>query len=132
MVGNAKWRDPSDDFHLAGSDALILVFDLFDRSSFEALDDELQRFFRFGKATSPQHFPIAVVGNKSDLGSSADASATSKVGKEEVVKWCEGRTTEGRGKVAYHEVSAMSGAGVEQLLQSVTRSAYSYTRHFGA
>ncbi len=50
-----------------GSDACVLVYDVTDSKSFEALDGWKDEFLLQAAPKDPAHFPFVLVGNKIDV-----------------------------------------------------------------
>ena len=63
-----------------GANALVLVFDLTDRESFEALKNWKRIFFDKANPRDYGSFPVVVIGNKTDL--------SRRVSEEEARRWC--------------------------------------------
>ncbi|KAI9317330.1 P-loop containing nucleoside triphosphate hydrolase protein, partial [Zopfochytrium polystomum] len=57
-LGVAFWR---------GADACIIVYDVTNYASFRSVPNWLSEFIRQGDIGDPFNFPIAVIGNKTDL-----------------------------------------------------------------
>lgn len=83
--------------------AIILVFDITNKRSFETLDMWLREGSKFGSAT-----PLLVV-----CGTKADLAGRRAVTKAEAESWCSSR------RYDYFEVSASADQGVSQLFDMV-------------
>ncbi len=88
------------------ADYLILVYDMTNEESFQALDIYYDNFVMYGNAEDPDAFPCLLVGNKCDVGERA-------TDLEDVLKWC----TKKRPKrpITHIECSALRGIAVNDI-----------------
>jgi small GTP-binding protein len=99
-VGEERFRTVIPSM-LKGANALILVFDLIDQQSFEALDFYLETFLDNVDTSRHAVPPVLVLGNKSDLGNDA-------ISPDQLDGWL----TQNRIQM-YHPVSAKTGEGIQ-------------------
>lgn len=84
-----------------GSDCCLIIFDVASPTSFHAIDAWRTEFMVQADPSDPEHFPIVVIGNKTDL---ADRQVPPRQGQE----WCKGHNAQ------YFETSAKESVNVEE------------------
>ncbi|XP_076460222.1 ras-related protein Rab-13-like isoform X2 [Babylonia areolata] len=102
LSGSNEYLDVRNELY-TGSDAIFIVFDVTNTSSFEALDSWLREISRFSSGT-PE---IGIVGNKSDLK------------QKRTVSTAEARKFAVHHKCLYFETSAATGDGVDDMFQQL-------------
>lgn len=101
------------------ADCLVLVYDITDRNTFEALKLYWSNYVLYGRPFEPDEFPCVLVGNKCDLG---DRRA---VPLEEVLDWC---TYQRPSKpITYMECSALRAISVRDIFVCVSDAIYDYS-----
>lgn len=95
-----------------GCHCCVLVFDLGDRASFDALDKWRQEFLIQASPSDAANFPFIVVGNKSDT------DGPRVVTEKEVLQYCTFN-----GALQYMQTSAMENINVQQLFETAVHSA---------
>jgi Ras-related protein Rab-7A len=100
------------------ADCLVLVYDISNRKSFEALETYWNNYITHGQPLEPDEFPCLLVGNKCDL---SDKRA---VPLEEVIDWCTFKRP--RKPITYIECSALRGIGIQDIFVFVADSVYDY------
>ena len=102
LSGHADFFEVRNEFY-KDSNAILLVFDITSRKSFDSLDMWLREANRFG-ATSVY---VAVCGNKTDI------SNKRVVQKAEADTWASSR------RFDYFEVSAATGQGINDMFENI-------------
>lgn len=94
-----------------GADAAVLVYDITSAESFEALETWRDEFLTQVSVEDEEHFPFAVVGNKTDLAESRSVSAS------RAANWCRhhGPSTK------YFETSAKDATNVTSMFSEIAR-----------
>lgn len=105
MIWDYPGQESQLEEYFEGTDCCFLVFDIFDRESFDNLNQFKEQFFELG-GIDPDMFPLVLLGNKSDL---ETAENPRKVTVDEISHWCEVN-----GHINYFEVSALTGQNIEQ------------------
>ena len=100
------------------ADCLVLVYDISNRKSFEALETYWNNYITHGQPLEPDEFPCLLVGNKCDL---SDKRA---VPLEEVIDWCTFKRP--RKPITYIECSALRGIGIQDIFVFVADAVYDY------
>ena len=100
MSGNPEYVEVRNEFYKE-SQALMIVYDVGARKSFDALDMWLREASKYGG----ESLPVWVVGNKSDI------EGKRAVEKSTAAEWTKSRNFKG-----YFEVSAMSGISFIYIL----------------
>lgn len=103
---------------LRGSDGLMLVYDITDRRSFDALQHYWNQFMESAGAWDRRDFPCIIVGNKADLHDQI------QVTHEQVRAWC--HETRPERPIPYIECSARSGENVGPLFRAMCSSLYEF------
>ena len=99
------------------ADYLILVYDMTDKESFQALDIYYQNFMMYGNAEDPDVLPCLLVGNKCDIGERA-------TDLEEVLKWCTHKRP--NRPITHIECSALRGIAVNDIFIIVADAIAAY------
>lgn len=105
FAGYPEFVDLRNEFYKEAH-AVLLVFDITFRKSFESLDLWVKEATKYGGP----NVLFFLVGNKKDFQSTRVVSEVDSVG------WAKKKG------VKYHEVSAKTGAGIEELLDDVLRT----------
>ena len=95
-----------------GADACVLVYDITDQKSFDALDSWRDEFLIQASPRDAEAFPFVVLGNKSDL------DTKRKVSRARAQTWCKNKN-----EIAHFETSAMDASNVEQAFMHVAKLA---------
>ena len=90
-----------------GSNCCMLVYDVSNRASFEALNKWKLNFISNASPSDAANFPFMVVGNKSDL-------AEQVVTEEEAATWCQAN-----GGMVHFQTSAVNGSNVVQAFDKL-------------
>lgn len=98
-----------------GADCCVLVFDVNNCKSFEALDSWRDEFFIQASPRDPENFPFVCLGNKIDLEESKRTVSHSRV-----LSFCQSK-----GNIPYFETSAKECINVEQAFEVIARNALS-------
>eukprot|EP00013_Stygamoeba_regulata_P019601 CAMPEP_0177653894 /NCGR_PEP_ID=MMETSP0447-20121125/13996_1 /TAXON_ID=0 /ORGANISM="Stygamoeba regulata, Strain BSH-02190019" /LENGTH=174 /DNA_ID=CAMNT_0019157415 /DNA_START=413 /DNA_END=934 /DNA_ORIENTATION=- len=101
-LGNAFYR---------GADAVILVYDVTNKRSFDNLQNWMQEFLVQGVFDSPT-FPFIVVANK------VDREDKRVVSRETAKEWCQAQNC-----ACYIETSAKSGVNVDTAFREASKAA---------
>lgn len=96
-----------------GCNACVLVYDVTNRKSFDALAKWKREFLEHAAPRDAENFPIFVVGNKSDL------SNERMVGVEDAESWARANT-----KMGYFETSGLNGTGLDALFAQVGQKSF--------
>jgi Ras-related protein Rab-7A len=97
-----------------GADVCILVYDITDRASFQALESWRNEFLNQAGPSNPNQFPFIVIGNKVDL------ETTRAVQRSDVSNWCKSK---GEKPIPLFETSAKDGIKVEAAFQQAAELA---------
>ncbi|RYP59742.1 hypothetical protein DL769_008410 [Monosporascus sp. CRB-8-3] len=92
-----------------GADCCVLVFDVNNAKSFDALDSWRDEFLIQASPRDPENFPFVVLGNKIDLEENKRARAAT---------FCQSK-----GDIPYFETSAKEAINVEQAFEVIARNA---------
>jgi Ras-related protein Rab-7A len=95
-----------------GADCCVLVYDITDQKSFDALDSWRDEFLIQASPRDPDNFPFVLLGNKCDLDSKR------KVNKTRAQNWCKSKN-----EIPNFETSAMDSSNVEAAFMRVARDA---------
>jgi Ras-related protein Rab-7A len=118
-AGQERFQSLGNSFY-RGADACILVFDVFDKNSFDGLDKWKKEFMNTTSNNNSQNdFPFIVMGNKADKESTS--SDQRQVSNEEALHWCR---SSGGGGIPYFETSAKSGLNVEAAFLKIATVAF--------
>ncbi|PRT55042.1 putative Ras-related protein Rab7 [Wickerhamiella sorbophila] len=96
-----------------GADCCVLMFDVNNAKSFEALDTWRDEFLIQANPTDLENFPFVVIGNKIDVDETRRAVSTQKA-----QRWCAQK-----GNLPYFETSAKEATGVNQAFDVIGRNA---------
>ncbi|KAL3900865.1 MAG: hypothetical protein SGCHY_001035 [Lobulomycetales sp.] len=96
-----------------GADCCVLVHDVTNGKSFEALDSWRDEFLLQASPRDPDAFPFVLLANKTDLG-----ETRRQVPKARATQWCQSR-----GGISYFECSAKDSTNVEEAFKTIARSA---------
>jgi len=113
-AGQERFRSLGSGY-FRGSECCVLVYDITEPASFEALDGWRDQFLREASPDEPEKFPFVLVGAKLDL------EAERKVSKKRAEDWV--RT---RGNIKYFETSAKDNTNVAEVFEMVARLADDY------
>lgn len=109
----------TEKFHAMGagfyrnSECCILVYDVTDRKSFEAIDTWKSEFLTQLNPKDPDKFPFVLIGNKCDL---TEERKVSKEEGEELAKTA--------GNMPFFECSAKEGAGIKEAFERAAEEAF--------
>ena len=95
-----------------GADCCVLVHDITNAKSFDALDSWRDEFLIQASPRDPDNFPFVVIGNKSDMESKR------KVTKAKANSWCKAKN-----QIPYFETSAKDAVNVEAAFIEIARNA---------
>lgn len=96
-----------------GADCCVLMYDVNNAKSFEALDAWRDEFLIQANPSDPDSFPFVVIGNKIDVEDSKRAVSAKKA-----QAFCASK-----GNLPYYETSAKEATGVEQAFEVIARNA---------
>ncbi|KAI9315124.1 vacuolar biogenesis protein [Dichotomocladium elegans] len=96
-----------------GADCCVLVHDVNNIKSFEALEQWRDEFLVQASPNDPDRFPFVVLGNKIDV-----EESKRKVSRKRAMGWCQKN-----GDLPYFETSAKEGINVAQAFQIVAQNA---------
>ncbi|ANB10985.1 Rab family GTPase YPT7 [Sugiyamaella lignohabitans] len=96
-----------------GADCCVLMYDVNNAKSFEALENWRDEFLIQANPRDPDSFPFVVIGNKIDVEDSKRAVSTKRA-----QAFCASK-----GNLPYFETSAKEATGVEQAFEVVARNA---------
>lgn len=113
-AGQERYQSLGSAFY-RGADACVLVYDMTDARSFDALDSWRDEFLISAAPRDPDSFPFVVMGNKVDVIDRARAVQTKKA-----QEWC---ASKGNVPMPLFETSAMDDINVEAAFEAVTRAA---------
>lgn len=113
-AGQERYQSLGSAFY-RGADACILVYDMTDARSFDALDSWRDEFLVSAAPRDPDSFPFVVLGNKVDVVDRARAVPTRRA-----VEWCEGKANP---PLPLFETSAMSDINVAEAFQAAAATA---------
>ena len=95
-----------------GADCCVLVYDITDQKSFDALDSWRDEFLIQASPRDPENFPFLVLGNKADMDSKR------KVSKSRAQTWCKAKH-----EIPHFETSAMDASHVDEAFMRIARDA---------
>lgn len=113
-AGQERYQSLGSAFY-RGADACVLVYDMTDARSFDALDSWRDEFLISAAPRDPDSFPFVVMGNKVDVIDRARAVPTKKA-----QEWC---ASKGNSPIPLFETSAMDDINVEAAFEAVARAA---------
>lgn len=113
-AGQERYQSLGSAFY-RGADACILVYDMTDARSFDALDSWRDEFLVSAAPRDPDSFPFVVLGNKVDVVDRARAVPTRRA-----VEWCENKSNP---PLPLFETSAMSDINVAEAFQAAAATA---------
>ncbi|KAK4452294.1 putative ras [Podospora aff. communis PSN243] len=96
-----------------GADCCVLVFDVNNSKSFDALDSWRDEFLIQASPRDPDNFPFVVLGNKIDVEESKRVISTKRA-----MTFCQSK-----GGIPYFETSAKEAINVEQAFEVIARNA---------
>ncbi|KAL1842702.1 hypothetical protein VTJ49DRAFT_4481 [Mycothermus thermophilus] len=96
-----------------GADCCVLVFDVNNAKSFDALDSWRDEFLIQASPRDPDNFPFVVLGNKIDVEESKRVISTKRA-----MTYCQSK-----GGIPYFETSAKEAINVEQAFEVIARNA---------
>ncbi|GAD98944.1 Ypt/Rab-type GTPase Rab7 [Paecilomyces lecythidis] len=96
-----------------GADCCVLVYDVNNSKSFEALDSWRDEFLIQAAPRDPESFPFVVLGNKIDV-----EESKRMITPKRAMTYCQSR-----GNIPYFETSAKEAVNVEQAFEVIARSA---------
>lgn len=96
-----------------GADCCVLMYDVNNNKSFEALEQWRDEFLIQANPSDPDSFPFVVIGNKIDVEESKRA-----VTAKRAQAFCAAK-----GNLPYFETSAKEAVGVEQAFEVIARNA---------
>ena len=94
-----------------GADGCVIVYDLTNSDSFEAVGSWRKVFFD-ASGVEPKEFPLIVIGNKSDL---VDKR---RVSREKIARWCREN-----GELLHFEASAKTASNVADVFETIAKKA---------
>ena len=94
-----------------GADACVLVYDLTNVKTFDALEGWRDEFLIQAGPRDPEHFPFVVLGNKSDL-------ENRQVQQKRAQGWCSAK-----GDIPYFDTSGKDNTNVEQAFMDIAKNA---------
>jgi Ras-related protein Rab-7A len=97
-----------------GADCCVLVHDVNNAKSFEALDNWRDEFLIQASPQDPENFPFMLLGNKVDV----DGGNSRTVSKKKAEAW-----TQSKGGLPYFETSAKEDINVETAFMQIARNA---------
>ena len=118
-AGQEKFQSVQRIFY-RGSDACIIVFDITNPASFTNVSKWKEEFINAANLSSPESFPIILIGNKADLATERKVCPRFKfqVPYSKGLQWCKDN-----GGIAYFEVSAKTAANVKEGFEDITKKA---------
>ncbi|KAI0398340.1 ras family-domain-containing protein [Xylariaceae sp. FL0594] len=96
-----------------GADCCVLVFDVNNSKSFDALDSWRDEFLIQASPRDPENFPFVVLGNKIDVEESKRV-----ISSKRAATFCQSK-----GDIPYFETSAKEAINVEQAFEVIARNA---------
>ncbi|KAJ5629667.1 hypothetical protein N7528_003324 [Penicillium herquei] len=96
-----------------GADCCVLVYDVNNSKSFEALDSWRDEFLIQASPRDPESFPFVVIGNKIDV-----EENKRMISSKRAMTFCQSK-----GSIPYFETSAKEALNVEQAFEVIARSA---------
>ncbi|KAK9479231.1 small GTPase superfamily [Lipomyces japonicus] len=96
-----------------GADCCVLVYDVNNAKSFEALDSWRDEFLIQASPRDPESFPFVVLGNKIDVEESKRV-----VSQKKALAFCQAK-----GNIPYFETSAKEAINVDQAFEVIARNA---------
>ena len=112
-AGQERFRGLGSAFY-RGADGCIIVYDVTVRSSFDNVENWKNEFLAHGAIKNSSDFPIAVVGNKIDMGE--------KDVPPELVQ----ELTNSLDNVSHYEVSAKESTNVNRVFQDIVENVTKY------
>ncbi|GAX76802.1 hypothetical protein CEUSTIGMA_g4248.t1 [Chlamydomonas eustigma] len=97
-----------------GADCCVLVHDVNNAKSFEALDNWRDEFLIQASPQDPENFPFMLLGNKIDV----DGGNSRTVSKKKAEAWAQSK-----GSLPYFETSAKEDINVEMAFMQIARNA---------
>ncbi|KAK9316081.1 small GTPase superfamily [Lipomyces starkeyi] len=96
-----------------GADCCVLVYDVNNAKSFEALDSWRDEFLIQASPRDPESFPFVVLGNKIDVEESKRV-----ISQKRALAFCQAK-----GNIPYFETSAKEAINVDQAFEVIARNA---------
>jgi Ras-related protein Rab-7A len=112
-AGQERFQTLQQPFY-RGADICMLVFDVSRTETFEALESWHDEFMLRVEPEDAERFPMAVLGNKSDL------TAQREVSKNRALNWCKHA-----GNISYFETSAKQAMHVNHAFLAMAEKAMS-------
>jgi len=97
-LGNAFYR---------GADACILVYDITDKESFDAIEEWKSKFETQTQIDNPREYPFLLLGNKSDKGDQRSVST------QDARRYAEGK------EMSFYETSARDGSNIKVAMEQI-------------
>lgn len=113
-AGQERYQSLGSAFY-RGADACVLVYDMTDARSFEALDSWRDEFLVSAAPRDPDSFPFVVLGNKVDVVDRARAITTRRA-----LDWCEAK---GAPPYPLFETSAVNDTNVDAAFRAAANTA---------
>jgi len=96
-----------------GADCCVLVYDVNNSKSFEALDSWRDEFLIQASPRDPTNFPFVVLGNKIDVEDSKRV-----ISNKRAMTFCQSK-----GDIPYFETSAKEAINIDQAFEEIARNA---------
>jgi len=119
-AGQERFKSLGSAFY-RGADCCVLVYDVTQPSTFEALQHWRDEFIKQANIPEPLNFPFIVIGNK------IDDEEMRAVSEKSVKEWCSSmKTTTKPEGIPYFEVSAKANLNVDSAFQAAAEAAFSH------
>ncbi|KAL8160494.1 hypothetical protein V2J09_002031 [Rumex salicifolius] len=120
-AGQERFQSLGSAFY-RGADCCILVYDVTQSGSFEALRNWRDEFIKQANIPDPLNFPFVVIGNK------IDNEEARVVNEKSAREWCSSmKTTTKPEGIPYFEVSAKANMNVDPAFQFAAEAALNHT-----
>ncbi len=128
-AGQERFQSLGNSFY-RGADVCVLVFDVCDLSSFEALDKWRNEFIKIslgGESGKGGGFPFIVMGNKADKESGSGGGMSSgmdhrQVSSQQAREWCQSM-----GNIPYFETSAKTAMNVQGAFVQAAKMGFDHS-----